>query len=129
MQAARCAAWAGSNVPPNKPMRMPGAYGGSTMRDSARERAAGEALIMSAGKSPLPTHPALAAIAVMRDGKAKRSRPRLSVAADAVLETGQLFDADRAARMQPAGGDADLGAETELTAIGELGRGVVEYDR
>jgi hypothetical protein len=38
----------------------------------------------------------------------------------------QLLDADRAARMHAAGGDADLGAEAEFAAIGELGRGVVE---
>ena len=30
--------------------------------------------------------------------------------------------------MQPAGGDADLGAEAELAAVGELGRGVVQHD-
>ena len=31
--------------------------------------------------------------------------------------------------MEAAGGDADLGAEAELAAIGELGRGVVQHDR
>src|SRR5580658_10663094 len=57
------------------------------------------------------------------------SRPRLPVAADAVLETGELFDADGAARVQPAGGDADLGAEAEFAAVGELRRGVMQHDR
>ena len=44
------------------------------------------------------------------------------------LKRGELLDADRAARMQAAGGDADLGAEAELAAVGELGRGVVQHD-
>ena len=35
---------------------------------------------------------------------------------------------DRAAGMHPAGGDADLRAEAELAAVGELGRGVVQHD-
>ena len=30
---------------------------------------------------------------------------------------------------KPAGGDADLGAEAELAAVGELRRGVVQHDR
>jgi hypothetical protein len=46
---------------------------------------------------------------------------------DAVLEA-ELLDADRAARMHAAGGDADLGAEAEFAAIGELGRSVVDDD-
>ena len=50
-------------------------------------------------------------------------------AAHAILEAGELLDADRAARVQLAGGDADLGAEAELAAVGELGRGVVQHDR
>ena len=45
------------------------------------------------------------------------------------LKRGELLDADRPARMQPAGGDADLGAEAELAAVGELRRGVVQHDR
>jgi hypothetical protein len=47
---------------------------------------------------------------------------------DAVFEGAELLDADRPARMHAAGGDADLGAEAELAAIGELGRGVVQHD-
>jgi len=30
--------------------------------------------------------------------------------------------------MQAAGGDANLGAEAELAAVGELRRGVVQHD-
>ena len=56
------------------------------------------------------------------------SGPDLARAVDAVLEGAELLDADRAARVHAAGGDADLGAEAELAAIGELGRGVVEHD-
>jgi hypothetical protein len=37
-----------------------------------------------------------------------------------------LLDADRAARVHAAGGDADLGAEAEFAAVGELRRGVVQ---
>jgi hypothetical protein len=49
------------------------------------------------------------------------SGARLPGAADAVFERGELLDADRPARMHAAGRDADLGAEAELAAIGELG--------
>ena len=48
---------------------------------------------------------------------------------NAVLEAGQLLGADRAAGVELAGGNADLGAETELAAIGELRRGIVQDDR
>ncbi len=60
---------------------------------------------------------------------ARPSRSRLPGAADPVLEGGELLDADRAAGVHAAGGDADLGAEAELAAVGELGRGVVQDDR
>ena len=52
-------------------------------------------------------------------------RPRLSVAAYAVFETGQLFDTDRSTGVEPPGGNADLGAEAELAAVGELGRRII----
>ena len=39
-----------------------------------------------------------------------RSRSDLPRAADAILECGELLDADRPARMHAPGGDADLGA-------------------
>ena len=58
-----------------------------------------------------------------------RSRPDLTASADAVFESGELVDADRPACVQPSGGDADLGAEAEFAAVGELGRGVVQHDR
>src|ERR1043166_7322642 len=87
-QAARCAACGGSNVPPNRPMRMPRAWGG---RRSITEEG---------------------------------SRPGLPCAAHAILEARELFDPHRPARMEAAGGDADLGAEAEFAAVGELRRGV-----
>src|SRR5271156_196744 len=57
------------------------------------------------------------------------SRPRLPVAAHAILEGAELLDADRPAGVHAPGGDADLGAEAELAAVGELGGGVVQHDR
>src|SRR5262249_59372532 len=54
---------------------------------------------------------------------------RLTRSADAVFEAAQLLHADRTPRVEPAGGNADLGAEAELAAVGELGRGVVQDDR
>src|SRR5262245_20897440 len=57
------------------------------------------------------------------------SRPDLSRAADAIFETGELLDADRPARVEAAGSNADLCTEAELAAVGELGRGVVQHDR
>src|ERR1700724_444632 len=59
----------------------------------------------------------------------RRSRPCLSGAVNAVLEAGQLFGADRTARMKFSGGNSDFRAEAEFTAIGELGRSVVQHDR
>ena len=55
--------------------------------------------------------------------------PHLARAPHDVLERGELLDADGPARVQAAGGDADLGAHAELAAVGELGRGVVQHDR
>src|SRR5262249_57596801 len=55
-------------------------------------------------------------------------RPRLSVAAYAIFEAGQLLDSDRSAGVEPPGGNADLGAEAELAAVGELRRRVMEHD-
>ena len=60
---------------------------------------------------------------------AEFSRSDLPRSVYAILEAGQLLDAHRPARMEAAGGDADLGAEAELAAIGELGRGVVQHNR
>jgi hypothetical protein len=57
------------------------------------------------------------------------SRPRLPGAVDAIFEAHQLLGTDRPSGVAFAGGDADLGAEAELAAIGELRRGVVQHDR
>src|SRR5687768_13935711 len=56
------------------------------------------------------------------------SRPDLPGPADTVVEAGELLDADRPARMEAPGGNADLGAEAELPAVGELGGSVVQDD-
>ena len=45
-----------------------------------------------------------------------------------VLETGQLFQSDRPARMHAARRDADFRAHAELSTIGKLGRGIVHND-
>jgi len=45
-----------------------------------------------------------------------------------ILEARQLFEADGAARVHLARGDADLRAHAELAAVGELGRGIVHDD-
>src|SRR5689334_12786702 len=103
-QASRWARCGGSKVPPNRPMRMPGACGGMTRSMAGRRGCAG-------------------------GGDVTMSRPCLTAAADAVLERRELLGADRTARMQAPGGDADLGAEAELAAVGELRRGVVQHDR
>src|SRR6185437_12536512 len=57
------------------------------------------------------------------------SRPCLPGAMDAVFEDRQLLGADRPAGVEFAGGNADLGAEAEFSAVGELGRGVMQHDR
>src|ERR1700712_5999787 len=70
-----------------------------------------------------------AATACIRLTTQVRSRPGLPGAVNAIFEAGQLLGADRAAGVELAGGNADLGAETELAAVGELRRGVVQHDR
>src|SRR5262249_57223288 len=59
--------------------------------------------------------------------RAEFSRSDLPRAAHAILEAGQLLDAHRPARMETAGGDADLSAEAELAAIAELGPAIVQH--
>src|SRR5690606_28713291 len=59
----------------------------------------------------------------------QRSRPCLAAAAHDVLVAGQLLGADRAARVDPARCDADLGAHAELAAVRELRGRVVQQDR
>src|SRR5437016_8998737 len=56
------------------------------------------------------------------------SRPRLPGAVDAILETSQLFGADRAAGVKFPGGDADFRAEAEFAAVGKLRRCVMQHD-
>jgi hypothetical protein len=56
------------------------------------------------------------------------SWPRLSAAAYAIFETGQLLDPDGPARMEPSSRYSDLGAEAEFAAVGELRRGVMQND-
>ena len=65
----------------------------------------------------------LAGICASRDRLKMRPRSRsgLSGAVNAIFEAGQLLRAHRAPRVEFTGGYADLGAETELAAIGELG--------
>src|SRR5262245_4401248 len=104
-QASRWASCGGSKVPPNRPICMPGACGGNATRPDGITRPAG------------------------RRETSRQSRPDLPAAANAVFEAGELIDADRTARMKAAGGDADLGAEPKLAAVGELGGGVVQHDR
>src|ERR1700716_1597624 len=59
----------------------------------------------------------------------RRSRTCLSGAVNAVFEACQLLGADRSASMKFSGSNADFSAETELAAVGELGRSVVQHDR
>ena len=49
------------------------------------------------------------------------SGPGLPGTQDMVAISAELFQAHRPARMQPPSGDADLGAEAELTTVAELG--------
>src|SRR5688572_11505998 len=92
------------------------------------------------GKNPLPpcgggrvAHPPLH-LSPKRGERAPavlsraNSRAGLTGAAHLVLEGCELLDADLAARVHAAGGDADLAAEAELAAVGELRRGVVQHD-
>src|SRR5258707_8078164 len=57
------------------------------------------------------------------------SRPRLPGAVDAILKTGQLLSADRAAGVKFPGGDADFRAEPKFAAVGKLRRCVMQHDR
>src|SRR5262249_25233827 len=104
-QASRWASCGGSKGPPNRPIRMPRACGGNPTP--------------AAGITP-PAH---------RGPRNARARPGLPAAAHAVFEAGELVDPDRPARVEATGGNANLGAETELAAVGELGGGVVQHDR
>src|SRR5436309_9782874 len=102
---ARCAACGGLNEPPSRPMRMPLVWNG---------------ISCAADCDCISRVAACAGL---------KSRPRLPGAVNAVFEARQLLGADRAAGVEFAGGNADLGAEAEFAAIGELCRRVVQHDR
>ena len=46
---------------------------------------------------------------------------------NSIFETGELFDTDRAARVQLAGGDADLGPKAEFATVCELRGSIVQH--
>src|SRR5690554_2483275 len=122
----RWPSWMGLKLPPNRPMRMPDPEGGSSVMPGMRM---GWRRVMvryrdSMGVSPSP----LAGEGALDQFLPGSSRSRLTGTADAVFEAGELLDADRAARMLLAGGNADLAAKAELATIGELGRGIVQQD-
>src|SRR5436309_7912207 len=102
---ARCAACGGLNEPPSRPMRMPLAWKGIACAVDCN------------------------CISRVTACTGLCSRPRLPGAVNAIFEAGQLLGADRAAGVEFAGGNADLGAEAEFAAIGKLRRGVVQHDR
>ena len=56
-------------------------------------------------------------------------RPYLPTPPQHIFENSELLGPDRAAGVELAGGDSDLGAEAELAAAGELGGGVPDHDR
>src|SRR5690606_13853180 len=62
-------------------------------------------------------------------GSTPVSGPDLAAAMHAILVARELRGADRPARMNLTGRDADLGTHAELAAVGELRRGVVDHDR
>src|SRR5258707_13349783 len=57
------------------------------------------------------------------------SRPRLPGAVDAILKTGQLLSADRAAGVKFPGGDADFRAKPKLAPVGKLRGSFMHDDR
>src|SRR5690349_6172534 len=103
---ARCAACGGLKEPPSKPTRMPLLWSGIAC--AALEDAT------ATGFNAMPP---------------TRSRPRLPGPVHAVFEAGELLGADGAAGVEFASGNADLGAEAELAAIGKLRRGIMQHDR
>src|SRR5438105_6441024 len=103
---ARWAICGGLKEPPSRPMRMPSVWMGMVLATDGDE---------TDGSFNGSTAD-------------KCSRPRLSGAMDPIFEAGQLLGADRAAGVEFAGGNPDLGAEAELAAVGELRRGGVQQD-
>ena len=59
----------------------------------------------------------------------QRKSADLTVTVDYILGTGQLFQTHRAAGVHLLGGNADLGTQTELTAVGKAGGGIDIYCR
>src|SRR6185295_5922908 len=63
-----------------------------------------------------------------RWGTAALLRPHLPTSPHYVLVRRELFHPHRSARMNALGGDADLRAHAELSAVGELRGSVVQHD-
>ena len=101
----------------------------ASARSGDRKARRKELAVHGLWKETPPHAPPAGSAAALRGLAGELSWPRLPAAAYAVFESRQLLDADRAARVQPAGSDADLGAEAELAAIGELRRSIVQNDR
>src|SRR6266566_8989227 len=133
---ARWAICGGLNEPPSKPMRMPLVWRGIVLATDGEETdasfngsTANRSLFvltrfLHANRCP----PRIASGAGFRLKTLCHSRPRLPGTVDAILETSQLFGADRAAGVKFPGGDADFRAEAEFAAVGKLRRRVMQHD-
>src|SRR3984885_11501751 len=121
---ARCATCGGLKEPPSRPMRMPLLWrgiAGATGCDATETGFNGATACANQSRS-----------ALMRSGVCSqafcRSRPGLPGAVNAIFEAGQLLGADRAAGVEFSGGDANLRAEAEFAAVGELSRCIMQHD-
>src|SRR5664280_2899763 len=95
------------------------AAGTKRTRSSPRRAQASDAIARWArcgGSNVPPMTPMRASAAAIASG------PDLPVAPELVLDAGELLQADRAPGVQLLGGDAHLGAEAELAAVGEARR-------
>src|SRR6185437_16759233 len=85
-----------------------------------------------AGLNEPPNSPTRIPGSRCRPSRSAPGRPasgtRLAGPANHILVRRQLLRADRSPGVQPVRGDADFGAESELPAVGELGRGVDQHD-
>ena len=63
-----------------------------------------------------------------RGGKRNTLRPDLAGTPDLIFEGGELFYPYWPTGMQLASGNANLRAKAKFTAIGKLGRGVMQDD-
>ena len=52
----------------------------------------------------------------------------LTLTTDNIFIAGELFDSDRATRMQLAGRNADFSPHAKFAAIGKLGGGIMKHD-